>query len=33
MTLYVDTSALMKRYVAERYSDVAEQLMASDQVL
>ena len=33
MTLYVDTSALMKRYVAERDRDVAEQLMASDPVL
>ena len=33
MTLYVDTSALMKRYVAERDSDVAERLMASDPVL
>ena len=33
MTLYVDTSALMKRYVAERDRDVAERLMASDPVL
>ena len=33
MTLYVDTSALMKRYVAERDRDVAEQFMASDPVL
>lgn len=33
MTLYVDTSALMKRYVAERDRDVAERLMASDRVL
>ena len=33
MTLYVDTSALMKRYVDERDSDVAEQLMGTDPVL
>lgn len=33
MTLYVDTSALMKRYVSEPDSDVAEQLMGSDPVL
>ncbi|MYC83959.1 MAG: type II toxin-antitoxin system VapC family toxin [Acidimicrobiia bacterium] len=33
MTLYVDTSALMKRYVHERDSDVAEQLMLTDPVL
>ncbi|MCY4631857.1 MAG: type II toxin-antitoxin system VapC family toxin [bacterium] len=33
MTLYVDTSALMKRYVVERDRDVAERLMASDPVL
>ena len=33
MTLYVDTSALFKRYVSERDSDVAEQLMATDPVL
>ena len=33
MTLYVDTSALLKRYVSERDSDVAEQLMATDPVL
>ena len=33
MTLYVDTSALLKRYVNERDSDVAEQLMATDPVL
>ena len=33
MTLYVDTSALLKRYVDERDSDVAEQLMATDAVL
>ncbi|MXY79782.1 MAG: type II toxin-antitoxin system VapC family toxin [Chloroflexi bacterium] len=33
MTLYVDTSALLKRYVAERDRDVAEELMASDPVL
>lgn len=33
MTLYVDTSALLKRYVEERDSDAAEQFMASDPVL
>ncbi len=33
MTLYVDTSALMKRYIAERDRDVAERLMTSDPVL
>ncbi len=33
MTLYVDTSALFKRYVPERDRDVAERLMASDPVL
>lgn len=33
MTLYVDTSALIKRYVQERDSDVAEQLMSTDPVL
>ena len=33
MTLYVDTSALMKRYVNERDSDVATQLMGTDPVL
>lgn len=33
MTLYVDTSALLKRYVAERDSHVAEELMAADPVL
>ena len=33
MTLYVDTSALMKRYVAERDRNVAERLMAADPVL
>lgn len=33
MTLYVDTSALMKRYVAERDSEVAVELMATDPVL
>lgn len=33
MTLYVDTSALLKRYVEERDSDAAEQHMASDPVL
>lgn len=31
--LYVDTSALLKRYVEERDSDASEQLMASDRVL
>lgn len=33
MTLYVDTSALIKRYVYERDSEVAEQLMLTDPVL
>jgi len=33
MTLYVDTSAIMKRYVSEPDSDLAEQLMDSDPVL
>lgn len=33
MTLYVDTSALVKRYVKEHDSEVAEQLIASDPVL
>ena len=33
MTLYVDTSALLKRYVAEHDSEAAEQLMATDPVL
>ena len=33
MTLYVDTSALFKRYVDERDSDAAERLMAADPVL
>jgi uncharacterized protein len=33
MTLYVDTSALMKRYVEERDSDVATELMSTDPVL
>ncbi len=33
MTLYVDTSALLKRYVEERDSDVAVELMATDPVL
>lgn len=33
MTLYVDSSALLKRYVAEHDSDAAEQLMAADPVL
>jgi predicted nucleic acid-binding protein len=31
--IYVDTSALLKRYVAEHDSDVAEQLLRSDPVL
>ena len=33
MTLYVDSSALLKRYVAEYDSDAALQLMAADPVL
>lgn len=33
MTLYVDSSALMKRYVDERDSEVAIELMATDPVL
>ena len=33
MTLYVDTSALLKRYVAERDSRMAEELMAADPLL
>jgi len=33
VTLYVDTSALLKRYVAEHDSDAAEQFMAADPVL
>lgn len=33
MTLYVDSSALLKRYVSEHDSDAAEQLMAADPVL
>lgn len=33
MTLYVDTSALMKRYIAEHGSDTADELMATDPVL
>ena len=33
MTLYVDSSALLKRYVDERDSPVAESLMATDPVL
>ena len=33
MTAYVDSSALLKRYVDEADSDVAEQLLASDPVL
>ncbi len=33
MTLYVDTSALLKRYVAEHDSEAAERLMATDPVL
>ncbi|MCY4257766.1 MAG: hypothetical protein OXE04_05690 [bacterium] len=30
MTLYVDTSGLMKRYIVEHDSEVAEHLMHSD---
>lgn len=33
MTLYVDSSALLKRYVVEHDSEVAESLMRSDPVL
>ncbi len=33
MTLYVDTSALLKRYVDERDSDLAEKLMNTDPTL
>ena len=33
MTLYVDTSALLKRYVDERDSDTAVELLRSDPVL
>ncbi len=33
MTLYVDTSALIKRYVAEKDSAVAVEMMGSDPVL
>ena len=33
MTLYVDSSALLKRYVDERDSEVAIELMAADSVL
>ncbi len=33
MTLYVDTSVLLKRYIDERDSPVAESLMATDAVL
>lgn len=33
MTLYVDSSALLKRYVDEHDSDVAEELLRSDPVL
>jgi len=33
MTLYVDSSALLKRYVEERDSEVAESLLATDSVL
>ena len=33
MTHYVDTSALMKRYISEPDSDLAEHLMGSDPVL
>lgn len=33
MSLYVDTSALLKRYVSEPDSDLAEELMRSDPIL
>ena len=33
MTTYVDSSALLKRYVAEPDSEIAEQLLASDSTL
>ncbi|MDE0699598.1 MAG: type II toxin-antitoxin system VapC family toxin [Acidimicrobiaceae bacterium] len=33
MTLYVDTSALLKRYISERDSDAAEQYIAADPTL
>ena len=33
MTLYVDTSALLKRYISEHDSDVAEQLLNTDPLL
>ena len=33
MTLYVDTSALLKRYISERDTDVAEQYIAADPTL
>lgn len=33
MTLYVDTSALLKRYISEHDSDVAEQFIAADPIL
>ena len=33
MVLYVDSSALLKRYIAEHDSDVADSFMASDPVL
>jgi uncharacterized protein len=33
MTLYVDSSALLKRYIDEHDSSVAEELLASDSVL
>ena len=33
MTLYVDSSALLKRYVDEHDSDVADELMRTDPVL
>ncbi len=33
MTLYVDSSALLKRYVSERDSGVADDLLATDPVL
>ena len=33
MTLYVDSSALLKRYIDEQDSDVADSLLATDPVL
>jgi predicted nucleic acid-binding protein len=33
MVLYVDSSALLKRYIAEHDSDVSDSLMAADPVL